>query len=73
VATTAREAADRGFKTIMVSDGCTTLSDRMHEASLDTFNIAFGWVRTADELVALMDQRSTAAQAPEVGATTVRS
>lgn len=54
VATTAREAADRGFKTIMVSDGCTTLSDQMHQASLDTFNIAFGWVRTADEVVSLM-------------------
>ena len=54
VATTAREAADRGFKTIMVSDACTTLSEQMHQASLDTFNIALGWVRTADEVVALM-------------------
>ncbi len=51
VATTAREAADRGFKTIMVSDGCTTLRERMHQASLDTFNAAFGWVRTADDIV----------------------
>jgi nicotinamidase-related amidase len=55
VATTAREAADRGFRTLMVSDGCTALSEQMHQASLDTFNIAFGWVRTADEVVALMD------------------
>jgi biuret amidohydrolase len=54
VATTAREAADRGFKTIMVSDGCTTFSEQMHQSSLDTFNIAFGWVRAADEIVALM-------------------
>jgi nicotinamidase-related amidase len=54
VATTAREAADRGFRTIIASDGCTTLSDTMHQASLDTFNIAFGWVRTADEIVALL-------------------
>lgn len=54
VATTAREAADRGFKTIMVSDGCTTLSDQMHQASLETFNIAFGWVRAADEVAALL-------------------
>src|SRR3990172_1878300 len=56
VATTAREAAARGFKTIMVSDGCTTLSEQMHQASLDTFNIALGWVRTADEVVALLDR-----------------
>ena len=54
VSTTAREAADRGFKTVLVSDGCTTLSQRMHEASLETFNVAFGWVRTADEIVALL-------------------
>jgi biuret amidohydrolase len=55
VATTAREAVDRGFKTIMVSDACTTLSETMHRASLETFNIAFGWVRTADEVIALLD------------------
>jgi nicotinamidase-related amidase len=61
VATTAREAADRGFKTIMVSDGCTTFSEQMHQASLDTFNIAFGWVRAADEVVALMGRASRAA------------
>jgi len=63
VATTAREAADRGFKTIMVSDGCTTLSEAMHHASLDTFNIAFGWVRSADEVIALMERASHPAQA----------
>jgi nicotinamidase-related amidase len=54
VATTAREAADRGFETVLVSDGCTTLSQAMHQASLDTFNIAFGWVRSANEVVALV-------------------
>lgn len=61
VATTAREAADRGFKTIMVGDGCTTFSEQMHQASLDTFNIAFGWVRSAEEIVALMQRASHAA------------
>lgn len=61
VATTAREAADRGFKTILVSDACTTFSEQMHQASLDTFNIAFGWVRAADEIVALMHRTSRAA------------
>lgn len=54
VSTTAREAADRGFQTVVVSDGCTTLSHQMHQASLETFNIAFGWVRTAAEVVALL-------------------
>jgi nicotinamidase-related amidase len=54
VTTTCREAADRGFRTIMVSDGCTTLSEAMHRASLETFNLAFGWVRTAGEVVDLL-------------------
>ena len=58
VTTTAREAADRSFQTIMVSDGCTTLSEQMHQASLETFNIAFGWVRTAEEVVALLRRAS---------------
>lgn len=61
VTTTAREAADRSFRTIMVSDGCTTLSEQMHQASLETFNIAFGWVRTAEEVVALLRQSSPTA------------
>jgi hypothetical protein len=38
----------------MVRDACTTLSEQMHQASLDTFNIAFGWVRSADEVVDLL-------------------
>lgn len=51
VATTARESADRSFRTVMVSDGCTTLSDEMHQASLDTFNVAFEMVLSADEVL----------------------
>jgi nicotinamidase-related amidase len=63
VATTARESADRGFKTIMVSDACTTLSETMYRASLEAFNIAFGWVRTADEVIALLEKAPRAATA----------
>ena len=62
VSTTAREAADRDLKTIVVSDGCTTLSERMHEASLEALILAFGWVRTADEVVALLQQPSRSAR-----------
>ena len=61
VATTAREAADRGFQTIMVSDACTTLSEAMHQASLDTFNIALGSVRTAADVIALLQKVQRAA------------
>lgn len=58
VSTTAREAADRSFRTIMVRDGCTTLSEQMHQASLEAFNIAFGWVRTAEEVETLLQRPS---------------
>jgi hypothetical protein len=40
---------------------CTTFSEQMHQASPDTFNIAFGCVRTADEVVALMTGTARAA------------
>ena len=61
VTATAREAADRGFQSIMVSDGCTTLSDRMHQASLDTFNLALGWVRTTAEVIEQLQEVQRAA------------
>jgi nicotinamidase-related amidase len=54
VSTTAREAADRDFRTVIASDACTALSEQLHQASLDTFNLAFGWVRTADEVVRMV-------------------
>ena len=54
VTTSAREAADRGFQTAIVSDGCATFSAAMHQASLDTFNVALGWVRSTEEILALL-------------------
>jgi biuret amidohydrolase len=54
VSTTAREAADRGFDTVMVSDACTTLSEVLHRASLESFSMAFGWVRSAEEVIAAL-------------------
>ena len=61
VSTTAREAADRGFQSIMVSDACTTLSTTMHQASLDTFNIVLGSVRTTAGVVRLLNKVSQVA------------
>lgn len=54
VSTTAREAADRGLQVIIAGDACTAFSQEMHQASLDSFNLAFGPVRTVDEIVALL-------------------
>ena len=62
VATTAREAADRGFRTVVASDACTTLSASMHRASLQTFNMAQGFVRSTDQLLALLRAEPERAQ-----------
>src|SRR5688572_19109602 len=59
VSTTAREAADRDFKVVVVSDACTTFSERLHQANLETLHV-FGWVRKADEVIR-MTQRERAA------------
>ena len=61
VTTTAREAADRGFQTILISDACTTWSDQMHKASLETFNLALGFVRTTQEIMDLLQRVPRAA------------
>jgi nicotinamidase-related amidase len=50
VSTTAREAADRDFKTVVVSDACTTFSETLHQANLETLHV-FGWVRETDEVI----------------------
>lgn len=50
----AREAADRGYQTIIVEDACTTFSAEMHQANLDAFCLAFGRVRSTEEVVQLL-------------------
>jgi nicotinamidase-related amidase len=51
VTQTAREAADRGFRVLVVEDGCTELSEEMHQAALLTFKYVFGQVRTAADVI----------------------
>jgi nicotinamidase-related amidase len=58
VSSTARACADRGYRTIIAEDACTTLSARLHDASLDIFRLAFGQVKTTDEIVAALTSSS---------------
>jgi nicotinamidase-related amidase len=51
VSSTARACADRGYRTILAADACTTLSQRMHEDSLDVFRLAFGQVKDTEAIV----------------------
>lgn len=52
---TARDAMMLDFKVVMVSDCCAALSDEEHRGALETIIQQFGDVRTADEVVSLLD------------------
>ena len=54
VSTTAREAADRDFRVVVVSDACTTFSEELHQANLETLHV-FGWVRPTDDVIKITD------------------
>lgn len=44
VETTARDAADRGYDCVVVSDACADYDQEMHDATLKAFNLYFGKV-----------------------------
>jgi nicotinamidase-related amidase len=48
---TAREAADRGYRCVIAEDGCATLNEASHEASLLNFARVYGHVRTTQEII----------------------
>jgi nicotinamidase-related amidase len=54
VTTTARDAADLNYQVIVVEDACTTLSERMHEESLNAIRLAFGRTRNTEAVLKLL-------------------
>lgn len=56
---TARDAMQLGYKTIMVSDANAARSDAEHSAALLTFLVGFGDVRPADEVIAMIERGAT--------------
>ncbi len=60
VDTTAREAADRGYGSILVSDATGTCSDRMQEVTLESFRRLWGRVETTESLIAELQHNATA-------------
>jgi len=63
VSTTAREAADRNFKVVVVSDACTTFSEKLHQANLETLHV-FGWVRGTDEVIRMTQEAHATVERP---------
>lgn len=56
VDSTARDASDRGYKCLLVEDGCASNSRELHEATLINFQHLFGQVRTTDETIAALSR-----------------
>lgn len=63
VESSARNAMMLNFRSLMVSDGCATLTDAEHNATLAIFHTRFGDVRTASEIVKLLETSSKAVAA----------
>ncbi len=57
---TARDAAMRNFKTIMISDANASRNDIEHNATLSIFLQAFGGVLSTDEAVFMIGEKSSA-------------
>ena len=53
--TTARDAMMLNYRTLMVSDGCATISDEEHANALTSFYANFGDVQSTDELCARLE------------------
>ena len=56
VGLTARDAADRGYKCIVVDDACAAHTQKLHDAFLMIFANIHGLVMTTDEVVAYLEQ-----------------
>ncbi|KQP44654.1 cysteine hydrolase family protein [Pseudorhodoferax sp. Leaf274] len=63
VDTTAREAADRGYGAVLVSDATGTCSDRMQEVTLESFRRLWGRVVDTEEAMRELAGATRAAKA----------
>ena len=72
VDTTARDAADRGFKVVVVEDASAEIDEPSHDAALRQFAVRWGRVWTTDETLSVLGivqpgqgrGRSTSAESP---------
>lgn len=53
---TARDAADRGYKSIMIDDACAANKEEYHNAALVTFQRGYGRVCTTDEVIRELEE-----------------
>lgn len=57
VETTARDAADRGYKVVLVDDACATFDQESHDATMRSFVRIYGMVRDTSEVIEDFERR----------------
>jgi len=60
---TARDAADRGYRCVLVEDGCGAASQRLHDATCENFRRLLGRVDQSDAVLAELDAALSARRA----------
>jgi len=51
VESTAREAADYGFQTIIIDDCCAGWTSELHKKTLQTFELLYGYILSHEEII----------------------
>jgi nicotinamidase-related amidase len=51
VHSTAREAVDYGFQTIIVEDCCAAWSDELHSSILKSFGLIYGYILPYEKII----------------------
>jgi biuret amidohydrolase len=60
VETTARDAADRGYKCILVDDACATVhGKKVHDMTMRNFGALFGKVMKTDDVIKYFDRKKS--------------
>ncbi|MEE8472353.1 MAG: isochorismatase family cysteine hydrolase [Dehalococcoidia bacterium] len=64
VETTARDAADRGYRCVLVDDATATFTQGLHDATLRSFATLFGRVANTEEVCTELRQKVVAVAGP---------
>jgi nicotinamidase-related amidase len=65
VSSTLREAADRGFDTVLLADCCQSYEEDLHLGALEVLRMPaalFGWLATSDDFITLLKENEEHSQ-----------
>jgi nicotinamidase-related amidase len=67
IASTVRDAGDRGYRTVVVADACAALSQADHKAALEPVDLWYGLVAQTEEVAQAIRQREELSRSPSYG------